>query len=208
MSVATSLRAAFVMLSLVVSSFAQVQAQDKPIDVVYSHIPARSAIEQLGKFLGKNVVFDFNFPPFPNAPIDFTARDVPRSQALEKLVQDQGFFSVEVAGVTIVARDSADVRDNYNAARVAACAIAGQKASRTDVVYHSIELKLMLEQLAKVAGRTAGFDSAPARVHLRTNVEMRNVTYEEALQIICLIGHFSVTDDGKHLEFSAAQISK
>jgi len=192
------------MLSLVVSNFAQVREKDEAIEVVYRQTQVRAVVEHLGKHLGKSVVFDINVA---NSPIDFTAT-LPRSQVFEKLLQDNHLFSVEVGGVTIVARDSADMRGNYSAARVAACAVKGPESARTNVVFRGMGVEGMIKILAESLGRTAELELVRGTMLRQWDFEMRDVTRAEALQIICLIGHMSLTDDGKRLEFSPAKVNK
>src|SRR5262245_61647180 len=171
MPVVAPSRIALVMLSLVVSSFAQVREKDESIEVVYHLTQVRPAVEQLGKYLGKSVVFDINFA---NSPIDFTAT-LPRSQVFEKLLQENHLFSVEVGGVTIVARDSADMRANYSAARVAACAVEGPESPRTNVAFRGTGVEGMIKILAESLGRTVELELVRGTMLRQWDFEMRDV---------------------------------
>ena len=135
--------------------------------------------------------------------ITFESHNVLKAEALVRLLRQERLYAIEVGSVLIVAPDSDEARANYTPQRIAECRIDSNENRRRDVVVPAAQLKHMLENLAKGMKRDATVDAAIAQESLATGFELRDVTPAETLQVLCLVAHVAIRDDGSVLVFTA-----
>jgi len=188
-------------LSLALNTLvAPVRAQDKPLDVKFRDMFLRASISVIAKSLQKSVAFDREVPT--KELISFEALNVLKSEALARLLQQERLYAIELGSVLIVAPDLEEARVNYTPQRIAACRIGGDEDRRHEFVVPPSPLQRALETLAKMMKRDATVDAAIMQDSREYGFELRNVTTAEALQVLCLVAHVAVRDEGSVLAFT------
>lgn len=179
---------------------AQAQAQDAPTDVTFHNTSLRSTISLIANSLRKSVVFDKEVST--QRTITFERRNVLKSEALAALLQQERLYTIELGSVLIVAPDSDESSANYTPQRIAASRIGGDEDRRHDIVTPPTRLQQVLEILAKAMNREATVDALIMQESREYSFELRSVTSAEALQVVCLVAHLAVRDEGSVLAFT------
>jgi hypothetical protein len=183
------------------AGLAPAAAQDAKTDVTLHNMNRATIVRALAESLDRSVALDAGFRDATVA--DFLATDVTGAEALDRFLAREELFSVEVAGVLVVAPDTERLRAYYRPARAAAHRVAGGGSTLTDVIFRRMTLPEILEALSRSLGRRAVFDAALEKGTRRYDLELRNVTRADALQVATLVNHVSVEESGDALVFSA-----
>ncbi len=187
---------------LVVLLLAATAAAQEPVktDVSFHNMPTRSVIGDMARAMGKSVAFDVEVP---NKRVIFDVQDVTVGEALARFLEREHLFSVEVAGVLVVAPDREPLRDRrYSPAHVASLLVSGGDSKRTGFGFSNAPLSRSLGYLAKSIGRKSSFDETLTNDR-RCSLRLINVTHAEALQIAMLINHVTFREEGDTIVFKA-----
>jgi len=179
---------------------APARAQDATLDVKFRDIFLPASISLIANSLQKSVAFDREVPM--KRLITFEALNVLKSEALARLLRQERLYAIELGSVLIVAPDLEETRANYTPQRITACRIGGDEDRRHDIVVPPARLQQALENLAKTMKRDATVDAAIMQDSREFGYELRNVTTAEALQVVCLIAHVAVRDEGSVIVFT------
>jgi hypothetical protein len=172
--------------------------QEQTVDVTFRQTPARAAIEQLAQSLGKSVAFDIKFR---DRTIDFDAKEVTRAEALRRLLDANDLFSVDVEGVLVVAPDTLEVRGDYSARRIEACRVPSHGSVKSDIVFQLTPGDEILKALTTSLGLAAVFAPGSETAHRQYSVELRGISREAAIRVLCLALHISVRANRHELVF-------
>ena len=175
--------------------------QDAPTDVTFHNTSLRALISLIANSLQKSVAFDREIPA--QRLITFEVLNVLKSEALARLLRQERLYAIELGSVLIVLPDSDEARANYKPERIAASRIGGDDDRRHDIVVPTARLQQAIETLAKAMKREVTIDSAIAQESRGYGLELRNVTSAEALQVLCLVAHLAVREEGSVLAFTA-----
>jgi len=179
---------------------APVRAQDTPTDVRFHNLSLHASISLIANSLQKSVAFDREIPT--QRMITFEAFNVLKTEALARLLRRERLYAIELGSALIVAPDLDETRANYTPQRIAACRIGGDEGRRHDIVVPPSPLQHVLETLTKTMQRDATVDVAIMQDSREYGYELHNVTTAEALQVVCLIAHVAVRDEGSVLAFT------
>ncbi len=187
---------------LVVLLLAATAAAQEPVktDVSFHNMPTRSVIGDMARAMGKSVAFDVEVS---KRTVSFESENVTVSEAIARLLEREHLFSVEVAGVLVVAPDRKPLRDGlYSPARVASLLLSGGDPKRSEFGCFNAPLSRSLEYLARSIGRKPSFDETLTNDR-RCSLRLLNVTRAEALQIAMLVNHVTFREEGDTIVFRA-----